>query len=120
MSARIRKERKAYYDVLEKTQKNTRGKGGIDITLWLEWFLGCLERAVDATEMTLADVFRKAHFWELHLENSEGNLTSSKWAQITKCSQDTALRDILELVEKGILLKDSAGGRSTRYLLKAF
>ena len=143
MSARIRKERKAYYEVLEKTQKNTHGKragsgsvssAGIDITAWLEWFLGCLDRAVDSTETTLADVFRKARFWELHpagsinerqrrminklFENFEGKLTSSKWAQITKCSQDTALRDILELVEKKILVRDAAGGRSTSYLLK--
>ncbi len=145
MSARIRKERKAYYDVLEKTQKSTRGKGagsgpvassGIDITPWLEWFLGCLDRAVDSTETTLADVFRKARFWELHpagsinerqrkminklFEKFEGKLTSSKWAQMTKCSQDTALRDILELVEKKILVRDSAGGRSTGYALKDF
>lgn len=145
MSARIRKERKAYYEVLEKTQKNTHGKrassgsavsSGIDITTWLEWFLGCLDRAVDSTETTLADVFRKARFWELHpagsinerqrrminklFEKFEGKLTSSKWAQITKCSQDTALRDILELVEKKILVRDAAGGRSTSYLLKDF
>lgn len=135
MSAHIRKERKAYYDVLEKTQKNAGGKG-IDITHWLEWFLGCLERALDSTETALADVFKKARFWELHpagslnerqrkmiqklFENYEGKLTSSKWAKITKCSQDTALRDILELVEKGIFVKDSAGGRSTSYLLKEF
>ena len=143
MSARIRKERKAYYDALEKIQKNTSSKNtsfgsarpaGIDITAWFEWFLACLDRALDPTHTTLADVFRKAHFWELHpagsinerqrmminklFEGFEGKLTSSKWAQITKCSQDTALRDILELVEKGILAKDSAGGRSTSYLLK--
>lgn len=142
MSERIRKERKVYYDVLEKIQKNPYGENagssgrstGIDITMWLEWFLGCLDRALDSPETTLADVFRKAHFWELHptesindrqrtminklFEGFVGKLTSSKWAQITKCSQDTALRDILELVEKRILVKDSAGGRSTSYLLK--
>ncbi|MCX5903214.1 MAG: Fic family protein [Proteobacteria bacterium] len=143
ISDMIRKERKAYYDVLEKIQKNTHSKNtgsgsvrtsGIDITAWLEWFLACLDRAIDSTETTLADVFRKARFWELHpsgsinerqrmmihklFEGFEGKLTSSKWAQITKCSQDTALRDILALVEKGILVKDSAGGRSTGYLLK--
>jgi Fic family protein len=143
ISDRIRKERKAYYDVLEKVQKNTQNKNtgsvsartaGIDITAWLEWFLACLDRAIDSTETTLAEVFRKARFWELHpsgsinerqrmmihklFEGFEGKLTSSKWAQITKCSQDTALRDILALVEKGILVKDSAGGRSTSYLLK--
>ncbi len=130
MSMQIRKERNTYYDVLEKTQKNTR----IDITVWLEWFLACLDRALSLTESTLAEVFGKSHFWELHPPESfnerqrmiinklfdgfEGALTSSKWAKITKCSQDTAIRDIVELVEKGILIKNSAGGRSTNYLLK--
>lgn len=135
MSVQIRQERNAYYDVLEKTQKNTNTtKAGIDITAWLVWFLACLNRALDTTENTLADVFKKARFWESHSDGSinerqrimvnklfdgfEGKLTSSKWGKITKCSQDTALRDILELVEKGVLIKDSAGGRSTSYLLK--
>ncbi len=135
MSVQIRQERNAYYDVLEKTQKNTQvTKAGIDITAWLGWFLACLDRALDTTETTLAGVFKKARFWESHPAGSinerqriminklfdglEGKLTSSKWAKIAKCSQDTALRDILELVEKGILIKDSAGGRSTSYLLK--
>jgi Fic family protein len=138
MSARIRKERKAYYDALEKMQKNTfddnAGSKGFDITPWLEWFLGCLDRALESTEDTLAGVFRKARFWELHpagsinerqqamihklFEGFDGKLTSSKWAQIAKCSQDTAHRDILDLVEKGILVKDPAGGRSTSYSLK--
>ncbi len=143
MSARIRKERQAYYDVLEKIQKNTfdentgswsLGSAGFDITPWLEWFLGCLDRALESTEATLADVFRKASVWELHpagsinerqramisklFEGFDGKLTSSKWAQIAKCSQDTAHRDILDLVEKGILVKDPAGGRSTSYSLK--
>jgi Fic family protein len=139
MSVQIRQERNAYYDVLEKTQKDTRvtkagRQAGIDITAWLEWFLACLDRALDITETTLAGVFKKARFWESHPAGSmnerqrimisklfdgfEGKLTSSKWAKIAKCSQDTALRDILELVEKGILIKDSAGGRSTSYLLK--
>jgi len=100
---------------------------------WLEWFLSCLNRALDATETTLAGVFRKASFWKFHpagtmndrqsiivnklLDGLEGKLTSSKWAKLAKCSQDTALRDILDLVEKGVLIKDSAGGRSTSYLL---
>ena len=135
MSVQIRQERNAYYDILEKTQKNTHvTKKGIDITAWLEWFLVCLNRALDTTENTLAGVFKKAYFWEFHPAGSindrqriiinklfdglEGKLTSSKWAKITKCSQDTALRDILDLVEKGILIKDSAGGRSTCYLLR--
>ena len=130
MSVQIRKERNAYYEALENIQKNTH----MDITGWLEWFLACLDRALGLTENTLADVFRKARFWELHsselsnerqrkiinklFDGLEGALTSSKWAKITKCSQDTALRDILELVKKGILIKNSAGGRSTSYLLR--
>ena len=142
MSVQIRKERNAYYAVLEKIQKKTYSKNadhisvrekGIDITDWLEWFLACLDRALVTTEISLANVFRKARFWELHpsglinerqrvminrlFDGFEGKLTSSKWARIAKCSQDTALRDILELVKKGILVKDSAGGRSTSYLL---
>ena len=136
MSAQIRQERKTYYEVLEKTQKNTERKGkasGIDITLWLEWFLACLDRVLGSTDQVLEDVFRKARFWELHspgsinerqrtminklFEGLKGKLTSSKWAKITKCSQDTALRDILELVDKEILVKDAAGGRSTSYSL---
>jgi len=129
MSAQIRIERKTYYDILEKTQK-----GGLDITSWLEWFLGCLDRAFDGTEETLASVLRKARFWEAHadisfndrqhlmlnklLDGFEGKLTSSKWAKIAKCSQDTALRDILDLVDHGILAKDPGGGRSTSYSLR--
>jgi Fic family protein len=129
MSVQIRQERNAYYDILEKIQKNT----DMDITAWMEWFLTCLDRALDATEKTLAGVFRKSRFWEIHPQSSlnkrqimminklfdgfEGKLTSSKWAKIAKCSHDTALRDILELIEKKILIKDAAGGRSTSYLL---
>jgi Fic family protein len=128
MSAQIRQERKAYYDMLEKTQKET-----LDITDWLGWFLTCLDHAFESTETILIDVFRKARFWEMHtqtpindrqrsilnklLDGFEGKLTSSKWAKLAKCSQDTALRDILDLVERGILLKDPAGGRSTSYSL---
>ena len=128
MSAQIRIERKTYYDTLEKTQK-----GGLDITPWLEWFLGCLDRTFDGTEETLGSVLHKARFWETHanisfndrqrlmlnklLDRFEGKLTSSKWAKIAKCSQDTALRDILGLVEHGILAKDASGGRSTSYSL---
>ena len=129
MSAQIRQERNAYYDILEKTQKGT-----LDITDWLKWFLDCLDRAFDGTETTLSAVFRKARFWETHiqtmlnerqrlilnkmLDGFDGKLTSSKWAKLTKCSQDTAHRDILDLVNHGILIKDSAGGRSTSYSLK--
>ena len=129
MSAQIRIERKTYYDTLEKTQK-----GGLDITPWLEWFLGCLDRAFDNTEKTLGSVLHKARFWETHadtpfnnrqrlmlnklLDGFEGKLTSSKWAKIAKCSQDTALRDILDLVNRGVLAKDAGGGRSTSYSLR--
>jgi Fic family protein len=128
MSAQIRLERKAYYDMLEATQK-----GELDITPWLEWFLGCLGRAFDGAEQTLAAVFQKADFWKKHaaakinqrqrdilnrlLDGFEGKLTSSKWALIEKCSPDTALRDIQDLVDQGILVKDQGGGRSTTYSL---
>jgi Fic family protein len=128
MSAQIRLERKDYYDMLEKTQK-----GNLDVTPWLEWFFGCLNRAFDGTEETLGSVLRKARFWEAHvntqfndrqrlmlnklLDGLEGKLTSSKWAKITKSSQDTALRDISDLVERGLLTKDAGGGRSTSYSL---
>ena len=132
MSVQIRKDRKSYYEVLEKIQKNVQpSKEGVHITIWLEWFLKCLNRALKTTELTLADVFKQARFREAHpsgsmnerqnlmidrlFEGFRGKLTSSKWAKITKCSQDTALRDILDLIEKGILVKDTAGGRSTHY-----
>ncbi|MBI4527472.1 MAG: Fic family protein [Deltaproteobacteria bacterium] len=129
MSAQIRLERDVYYDILEQTQKAT-----LDITAWLAWFLGCLDRALAATETTLASVLRKARFWDRHrgtpindrqrlmlnkmLDGLEGKLTSSKWAKLTKCSQDTAHRDIQDLIEHGILRKDLAGGRSTSYSLR--
>jgi len=128
MSNRIQAERNAYYEILEATQK-----GGLDITLWLDWFLACLGRAIDGAETTLATVLDKARFWESHadapfnerqrlvlnrlLDGFEGKLTSSKWAKLAKCSQDTAGRDIDDLVKRGILTKDAAGGRSTSYSL---
>ena len=101
----------------------------------MRWFLACLDRAIAGTETALAAVFEKDRFWRTHAHlalnerqrrilnklldgNFEGKLTSSKWAKIAKCSQDTAHRDILDLVEKGILHKDAAGGRSTSYSLK--
>jgi Fic family protein len=128
MSAQIRQERNAYYNMLEATQK-----GDLDVTPWLEWFLACLDRALDGAENTLADVFRKAEFWKRHagatfndrqrdmlnrlLDGFEGKLTSSKYAAIEKTSPDTALRDITDLVERGILTKDEGGGRSTSYSL---
>ena len=128
MSAQIRLERKAYCDLLEATQK-----GDLDVTAWLDWFLGCLDRAFDGAEQTLAAVFQKAEFWKKCaaakinererdilnrlLDGFEGKLTSSKWAIFEKCSPDTALRDINELVDQGILAKDAGGGRSTSYSL---
>jgi Fic family protein len=128
MSAQIREERKAYYDILEATQK-----GDLDITLWLEWFLGCFDRAFDGAETILATVMKKARFWETHggqsfndrqrlvinrlLDGFEGKLTSSKYAKLAKCSPDTALRDIQDLLTRDILTKDAAGGRSTSYSL---
>lgn len=128
MSAQIRLESKAYYDILEATQK-----GDGDITDWLCWFVDCLGRAIDGAEATLAGVMQKAGFWEAFthvslnerqrvminrlLDGFEGKLTSSKWAQITKCSQDTALRDIEALINEGLLVKEPGGGRSTSYAL---
>ena len=131
MSLQIRQERTAYYGGLEETQKGT-----LEITTWLEWFLECLGRAIDAADETLATVIVKARFWETHarltfndrqrlllnklLDGFEGKLTSSKWAKLAKCSQDTALRDIISMVEWGVLTKDTAGGRSTSYSLREF
>ena len=128
MSSQIQRERKTYYDVLERCQKGT-----LDITSWVEWFLGCLKRALEASEETLQAVLVKAEFWKLHagesfndrqrkvinrlLDGFEGKLTTSKWAKLTKCSQDTALRDITDLLTRQILSKDDAGGRSTSYAL---
>jgi Fic family protein len=128
MSAQIRLERKAYFDTLEATQK-----GDLDVTLRLTWFLDCLDRAFHGAEEILASVLEKARFWDAHagasfnerqrdminclLDGFSGKLTSSKWAKITKCSQDTALRDIDDLARRGVLLKSSAGGRSTSYEL---
>jgi len=128
MSAQIRKERNAYYSILEKTQQ-----GNLDITAWLEWFLECLGRALQATEEILAGVLKKASFWKAHektifnsrqvlllnklLDQFEGKLTTSKWAKIAKCSHDTALRDIQDLMNKKILVHEVGGGRSTSYVL---
>ena len=128
MSAEIRQRRKGYYDILEKTQK-----AGMDITAWLAWFLDCLDGAITRSENELQHVLTKARFWEEHRETPlndrhrlmlnklidgfEGKLTSSKWALIAKCSQDTALRDIEALIGLEILEKEPAGGRSTSYAL---
>ncbi len=129
MSNQILAERKKYYEVLERTQ---RGNG--DITEWLEWFLACLGNSLKNSGEVLESVLGKAKFWEKHiqtplndrqrlmlnklLDGFEGKLTSSKWAKITKCSQDTAIRDIQDLISKGILRKEAKGGRSTNYELK--
>jgi Fic family protein len=129
LSAQIQRERNAYYDILEKTQKGT-----LDVTSWLAWFLDALHRAVDSAQHTLDAVLAKTRFWQRRattplnerqtkllnrlLDGFEGELTSSKWASIAKCSPDTALRDISELVELGILRKSAAGGRSTSYELE--
>lgn len=129
MSAQIRKERNAYYDALEATQKQDNG----NITPWLTWFLDCLDRAFEGAEVTLASVLKKAKFWEMHpaadlnerqrdminllFDGFFGKLNTSKWAKIEKCSADTALRDITDLVERGVLKKEAGGGRSTNYSL---
>lgn len=128
MSAQIRRERNAYYDTLERAQK-----GETDVTRWQAWFLECLLRAIEGAEDILGVVIQKARFWERFakeplnerqitalnglLEGFEGKLTTSKWARLAKCSQDTAYRDILDLVKRGALAKDAAGGRSTSYSL---
>lgn len=128
VSNQILEERKVYYDILEKTQR-----GGGDITNWLLWFLSCLKRALINTEKILESTIVKAKFWEQHSQTSlnnrqrimlnklldgfDGKLTSSKWAKITKTSPDTALRDIQDLISKGILQKEAQGGRSTNYEL---
>jgi Fic family protein len=128
MSAQIRQQRNEYYTILEKSQRGTP-----DITAWLVWFLQCLVNALLSTDTTLERVLTKARFWSIHattvmnprqvlmlnrlLGDFEGKLTSSKWAKIAKCSPDTALRDIQDLLEKGALVKDAAGGRSTAYLV---
>jgi Fic family protein len=128
MSAQIRHERNDYYNILEKSQKGT-----LDVTPWMEWFLACLARAFDGTEVTLGAVLRKARFWEKYarvhvndrqrdvinrlLDGFTGKLTTTKWATLEKCSHDTALRDIQGLIEQGLLRKDPGGGRSTSYSL---
>lgn len=129
MSAEIRLQRKGYYDILEKTQKET-----LEVTPWLSWFLDCLHSALDSTQKVLDGILYKARFWEKYattvlnqrqillinklLGPFEGKLTSSKWAKIAKCSPDTALRDIQDLVLNEILEKEEGGGRSTSYRLK--
>jgi Fic family protein len=131
MSAQIREERGEYYRILERTQKGT-----MDVTPWMEWFLGCLTRAIEGAQTALSGVIDTARYWEKLrdvplnqrqrvvinrlLEGFEGNLTTSKWAALTTSSTDTALRDIQQLVERGVLVRNPAGGRSTSYSLAAF
>lgn len=128
MSSQIQCERNTYYDTLERCQK-----GELDVTCWVEWYLNCLKHAIVASEEILQRVLVKARFWAAHsgesfnerqrsilnrlLDGFFGKLNSSKWAKLTKCSQDTALRDINELLERNILIKENAGGRSTSYRL---
>jgi Fic family protein len=126
MSRQIRKERSAYYEILERTQK-----GGLDVTEWLVWFLGCLSRAIEGSQATSANVLRKADFWQRYsreplsarqktvlnrfLDGFEGKLTAKKWAAIGKCSIPTAQRDINELVERKILRRNPGGSKNTSY-----
>lgn len=128
MSAQIRLQRKGYYEILEITQRS-----GLDITAWLDWFLECLDLACEGAERILAGVLQKARLWEALAgqklndrqraiinrlaDGFHGKLTSTKWAVLTKSSPDTALRDITDLVTRGILVKDPGGGRSTSYSL---
>jgi len=128
MSAQILSERNDYYDMLGLSQRGTT-----DITTWQEWFLNCLMRAIDGADASIGTVLQKARFWQRFAEESlndrqikilnkllngfEGKLTSTKWAKLARCSQDTALRDITDLVNRGALQKDPGGGRSTSYSL---
>jgi Fic family protein len=128
MSSQIRLERSDYYRALEHSQR-----GDLDITAWLAWFLGCFTRAVDASEATRASVLRKAAFWHRHgeaglserqrsmlnryLDGFEGKLTARKWAAMTKVSIPTAQRDINDLIDRGILLRNPGGSKNTSYAL---
>ncbi len=128
MSSQIRAERNAYYDILERTQRGTT-----DVSEWMGWFLGCLGRSIESSAAALGGALAKARFWERAaglslndrqrlvlnrlLDGFEGKLTTSKWAKLAKCSQDTALRDIAFLVDHGILVRNPGGGRSTSYAL---
>jgi Fic family protein len=128
MSSQIQRERAGYYTMLEQTQKGT-----LDIMDWLRWYLDCLGRAIDAATTTLEAVLAKSRYWDTLrtvplndrqrlmlnrlIDGFEGKLTTGKWAKIARTSQDTALRDITDLVERGILTRDEPGGRSTSYSL---
>ena len=128
MSSQICADRKAYYRILEVTQR-----GSVDVTNWMSWFLDCLLRSIKRSDTTLNTVLKKAQFWARFAQESlnsrqikvmnrvldgfSGKLTSTKWAKMAKCSQDTATRDINDLIERGGLKRDRAGGRSTSYSL---
>ncbi len=128
MSSQIRKERNDYYFILEQTQK-----GSLDITIWIQWFLGCLERAYESTAKALVSILNKAEFWKKNatiilnmrqhniinklLDGFDGKLTTAKYAKITKCSRDTALRDVTDLMGKNILRKEEGQGKNTTYIL---
>lgn len=129
MSSQILNERKRYYEILQKVQHSTG-----NLTEWLDWFLNCLKNAMLTTENTTQKIVQKAEFWKLHqqtpinerqrlmlnklLDGIDGKLQTSKWAKITKTSTDTALRDIKDLIEKGILIQTAEGGRSANYELQ--
>jgi len=131
LSAQIQRDRKTYYDMLERTQK-----GSMDVTEWLLWFLDSLHHAVDQAQVTLNAALVKARFWQRRwplslnerqvtllnklLDGFEDKLTSTRWAAIANCSPDTALRDITDLLTRGVLRKADAGGRSTSYELANF
>ena len=128
LSTRIERERKDYYRELEAAQR-----GGLDITTWLLWFIACLGRSIAGAEQTLSRVLHKAQLWQrlnlravndrqrkvMHrlLDDFEGHLTSSKYAKLAKCSPDSALRDVRDLLERGVLVQNPGGGRSTSYRL---
>ncbi|MCX6958198.1 MAG: hypothetical protein NT164_06660, partial [Verrucomicrobiae bacterium] len=130
LSAQIQRERKNYYQQLEFAQH-----GSMNDAAWLDWFLGCLERAIESAQEKIFSVLEKSHFWHRWsktplnerqtlmlsklLDGFEGKLKSDNWAKIAKCSHDTALRDIQELIAHGILVKEAAGGRSTSYRLSS-
>jgi Fic family protein len=130
MSAQIQKEKESYYDTLERCQK-----GALDVSVWIQWYLDCLLRAIHSSKLILRSTLDKAFFWQQHADATfssrqkamlnrliagfDGKLTSSKWARITKCSQDTAHRDITDLIKRDILEKEDAGGRSTSYRLRS-
>ena len=130
MSAQIRLERAAYYDMLEQTQKGT-----LDVTLWMEWFLACLGRAIDSAENPISAVLARARLWESIrgialnerqtlvlarvIDTLEGTLTTSRYARIARCSPDTALRDISQLIASGVLIRNPAGGRTTSYSVRS-